>query len=294
MIQEENMGIKQWGMAVLLFFLTVVAAQAGSPIWKISDGNHHLYIGGTIHVLGEADYPLPEEFDRAYADSHTLVFETDIGQMENPEFASQMMSQMVYTDDRTLKNLLRPNTFTDLTRFAGERGIPVEALNQFKPGMVMVFLTLTETQRLGVGGAGVDEFYFKKGKTDGRAMAFLESPMAQIGFLSEIGMDNEDEMIAYILEDVEKLPGLLPVMKQAWKSGDNDLLYRKTLAPLKKDFPELYHSIMVQRNLNWLPQIQKMMTTLEVEFILVGAGHLAGDRGLLELLRKKGFKAKNL
>ncbi len=291
------MGIKKWGkwgMAVSIIFLTVVAAQAGSPIWKISDGTHHLYIGGTIHVLGEADYPLPEEFDRAYTDSQTLVFETDIGQMDDPEFANEMMSQMVYTDNRTLKSLLRPETFTDLTRFTGERGIPVEALNQFKPGMVMIFLTLTEIERLGVGGEGVDEFYFKKGKTDGRDMAFLEKPMDQISFLSEIGIDNEDEMIAYILEDVEKLPGLLPVIKQAWKSGDNDLLYRETLAPLKNEFPDFYHSIMVQRNLNWLPQIQKMMNTPEVEFILVGAGHLAGDRGLLELLREKGFKTKNL
>ncbi|MCG8637650.1 MAG: TraB/GumN family protein [Desulfobacterales bacterium] len=286
--------MKKWGTGILIVLIWVVAAQAGSPVWKITDGDRHLYVGGTIHVLGEADYPLPAEFDRAYKDSRILVFETDIGEMENPGFANQMMAQMVYRDDRTLKRLLSPATFTDLKQYAGERGIPVETFNQFKPGLVMIFLTLNEIERLGAGGTGVDEFYFKRGTGDGRAMHFLESPMAQVNFLSGIGIGNEDEMIAYILKDVEKLPTLLPVMKKAWRTGDNELLYKETLAPLKKEYPDLFHSLMVERNLNWLPQIQKMMATPEVEFVLVGAAHLAGDQGLLELLREKGFKAENL
>lgn len=51
---------------------------------------------------------------------------------------------------------------------------------------------------------------------------------------------------------------------------------------------------MVKRNLTWMPAIQKMLATPEIEFILVGAAHLAGDRGLIALLRQKGFTAVNL
>ncbi|HCY88456.1 MAG TPA: TraB/GumN family protein [Desulfobacteraceae bacterium] len=288
------MKIKRWITGLWIVLLTAAVTQAASPVWKISDGTRHLYIGGTIHVLAKDDYPLPKAFATAYADSHTLVFEADMGQMENPEFAGQMMAQMVYADGTTLESLLTPPTFKDLNQFTAARNIPVAAVNQFKPGMVMVALTLAEIQRLGVGGAGVDEFYFAKGRKDGRPMDFLEAPMDQVAFLAGIGIGQEDEMIAYILRDVEKLPTLLPVMKKAWKTGDNDLLYRETLAPLKKEYPDLYFKLMVKRNLAWMDRIMEMMATPEVEFILVGAGHLAGDRGLLALLKEKGFSAGNL
>lgn len=287
------MGIKKWALTIWIFFITLGTAHAGSPVWKISNGAHVLYLGGTIHILGEVDYPLPPEFDRAYTQSRILVFETDLAKTQDPEFSNSLMGQMIYTDGRTLQSLIRPSTFDALARFSGERGIPPETLNTFKPGMVMVFLTMAEMERLGASGAGVDEFYFKKAARDNRPMQFLESPMDQVHFLADIGAGKEDEMITYLLKDIGKLPDLLPVMKQAWRSGDNDRLYKETLAPLKREYPKLYHTIMVERNLAWLTAIQKMLTTPETEFILVGAAHLAGNQGLITLLREKGFTAVN-
>ncbi len=286
------MNIRKSITTVLFFFIIFGTAQ-GSPVWKISNGSNILYLGGTIHVLGEKDYPLPPEFDRAYTQSQILVFETDIARTQDPEFANSLMREMVYTDGQTLQGLIRSSTFDALARFSVQRGIPTATLNTFKPGMVMGFLTMAEMERLGAGGAGVDEFYFKKGKVDNRFMQFLESPMDQIRFLADVGKGKEDEMITYILKDIGKLPGLLPLMKQAWRSGDNDRLYKETLAPLKKDYPQLYHTIMVKRNLAWLPAIQKMMATPETEFILVGAAHLSGDQGLVALLRDRGYTAVN-
>ncbi|MEH0018220.1 MAG: TraB/GumN family protein [Desulfobacter sp.] len=281
-------------LAAWLVLACAITARADSPVWKISDGNRHLYLGGTIHVLGKADYPLPLAFDRAYANSRTLVFETDISQTEDPGFAKKMMRKMMYADQRTLKTRIRQSTYADLAKFSEARGIPVQTFDRFKPGLVMIFLTLAETERLGAGGTGVDEFYFKKGRADGRAMNFLEAPMDQVDLLANIGVGNEDEMIAYLISDIGQLGTLFPLMKKAWKLGNYDLLYKETLAPMKKDFPELYHAMMVRRNLAWLPEIQKLLATPEVEFILVGAGHLAGDQGLLELLRKTGADTENL
>jgi len=287
------MRLRKCTMAVWFFFITLTVAQAGSPVWKISNNTHTLYLGGTIHVLGQKDYPLPKAFDTAYEKAKILVFETDIAKTQDPEFAQTIMGQMIYTDGRTLQTIIRPSTFNALSRFSQERGMPAETLNPFKPGMVMVFLTLAEMERLGVGGAGVDEFYFNKGKADKRSMEFLESPMDQIRFLADIGVGKEDEMISYIIKDVGELPNLLPIMKKAWRTGDNNRLYEKTLAPLKKEYPRLYQNIMVKRNLAWLPAIQRMLATPETEFILVGAAHLAGDQGLLALLREKGFTVTN-
>ena len=157
----------------------------------------------------------------------------------------------------------------------------------------MITLTLVEIERLGVSGTGVDEFYYDKAVMDNKKMLHLESLEEQVSFFENLGKGNEDELIAYILKDLENLPDLLPVMKTSWKKGDSPGFYKAVLAPLKKDFPKFYQSMLVQRNINWLPRIKAMAATPEVEFILVGAAHLAGKNGLLALLRQQGFIVKN-
>lgn len=287
------MKFKQVCVGTLCFFLLTGAAQAGSPVWKVSRGDRHFYLGGTIHILGKSDYPLPKAFDAAYGKSDTLVFETDIQKSRDPKFTERFMAKMVYSDNRTLKKLLTPDTFRALTIFAADRDISVDAMNQFKPGLVLVSLTLLEVERLGVGGIGVDEFFFSKAVKDGKMMHHLESLEEQISFFENMGLGNEDELIAYIIKDLETLPGLLPVIKSTWKTGDTQGLDRAILAPLKKDFPELYQSLFLKRNQKWMPEIQAMAATPEVEFILVGAAHLAGEQGLLALLKTRGFTLKN-
>jgi uncharacterized protein YbaP (TraB family) len=62
---------------------------------------------------------------------------------------------------------------------------------------------------------------------------------------------------------------------------------------MRKDYPELYQQVLVERNNNWLPQIEAFLKTPETELILVGALHLAGNDGLLAQLRQRGYKVES-
>lgn len=276
-----------------LFYCFTIQAHGASPVWQISLGDSKVFIGGTIHILAKSDYPLPAVFDRAYKDCDILVFETDIGKMAEPEFAMKMMETMTYPGQETLESKLSSKTFADLSEFSAQRGLDANALNKYKPGMVMIMLTMAEAARTGAMGTGVDEYFFIQGHKDNKPMQFFEAPMDQIGFLAKIGIGKEDEMIAYILKDVGKIITLLPTMKKAWRTGDNDLMFTASLARLKADYPDLYATIMTNRNQAWLPVIEQMLHTPEIEFILVGAAHLAGDQGLINLLKQKGFSVRN-
>ena len=55
------------------------------------------------------------------------------------------------------------------------------------------------------------------------------------------------------------------------------------------DYPELYQKFLVRRNLNWLSQIELLLDRREVTFVVVGAGHLLGRDGLVNLLRARGY-----
>ena len=66
------------------------------------------------------------------------------------------------------------------------------------------------------------------------------------------------------------------------------------ITPLLKDFPDIYQSLLVDRNNNWLPQIEAMFDSKDTEFVLVGALHLVGKDGLLQRLEAAGYKVTQL
>jgi len=63
-------------LSVLIACLSVVYSYSETSVWKISDGNNTAYLGGTIHILRESDYPLPDAFNNAFKKSDILVFES--------------------------------------------------------------------------------------------------------------------------------------------------------------------------------------------------------------------------
>ena len=77
---------KLTGFLVFLLIGFTSPVYAGAPVWKISKDGNVLYLGGTIHLLGVNDYPLPAAFEKAYQQSSLLVFEADIQKLQSPEY----------------------------------------------------------------------------------------------------------------------------------------------------------------------------------------------------------------
>ncbi|MBU8911192.1 MAG: TraB/GumN family protein, partial [Desulfobacterales bacterium] len=251
-------------------------AYAKSPVWKISKDGYHLFLGGTIHLLTESDYPLPGAFETAYNNSMLLVLETDLQKFGSPEFQQTILQKTMYAGEQNITQFLKPDTIQALKKHLTSRGIPTESMLKFKPGMLSAALTMVELQRLGLMGTGVDEFFNLRALNEKREIKYLETVYDQLEFLSKMGEGNENELIKYTLKDLKDLPRLFGSMKEAWVNGDNTQLQKVALDPWRGLFPKLYNSILVERNNNWIPQIERMLKTKEVEFVLFGALHLAG------------------
>lgn len=275
------------GLCLWIFFWSL-PVQADSPVWKIVKGDHHLFIGGTIHVLTQSDYPLPPTFNKAYDQSVWVVFETDVQQTKTPEFQKALLSELTYSDGRNLMSVLNASTYQALEAHLSSRGIPIANLNQFKPGMVAITLTFIELQRLGLVGTGVDEFFSLRALNDQKKLGQLETVDEQLRFLSTMGQGRENELIAYTLRDIEMLPSYMQSIKKAWRRGDNRKLIEVALTPFKRDFPKVYDQFVVQRNRAWVPKIEAMLRSKDVEFVLVGVLHLVGADGLLAQLAARG------
>jgi len=282
-------------IAILAFLYTVSLNSLSAPVWKVTNGDNTVFIAGTIHVLSKTDLPLPKEFDDAFNQAQHVVLETDLSAFQTPEMQHAMVKAITYTPPQNLLTYISKDTQVLLKLFCQARGIPLANLLQYKPGMLVSILTMTELQRLGIDGKGVDEIYEQKAVENGKTLGQLETPLMQLEYLGNLGSDNPDALIQYSLEDTDKLPIFFKDMVSAWREGDmNKLEQAAQVADLISKFPKVYDQILVQRNKNWTPQIEAMLNDNKVEMILVGALHLAGKDSVLAMLKAKGYKVEKL
>lgn len=279
-------------LIVCWLLFSVNSVLAGAPVWKVARGDHHLFLGGTVHVLAPSDYPLPTSFEQAYRQSTMLIFETDMQKMQSPEFQKRLLSETMYADGRSLKTVLKPPTYQRLEKHLASRGVPMAPVENFKPGMVLMTLTAIELQRLGLTATGVDQHFYQRAINDQKDLGELETPEEQLSFIATMGDGREDVFILYTLRDIAKLPELLQAIKEAWRDGDNTRLQNVSLVPFRKEFPVIYDNLIVKRNASWMPKIETLLETEVVEMVLVGAMHLVGDDGLLSQLRAKGCRVE--
>lgn len=282
---------------IITLFIGSYAAfsQAQSSVWKVeAEGGNYLYIGGTVHVLSANDFPLPAEFDEAFNDSDILVLETDMARMNAPEFQTQALMAMMYMDGRTLQSVLSPEVYAKLEAYLAEKGLSAMSMNMMTAGGMTLTLTMLELQSMGINMQGVDAFYDRIAREKGMGVDMFETPEEQLAFLSGLGEGNEDEIITYTLEDMAELPAMMEQLTAAWRAGDLDKLDELMLGEMEAEFPEIFQTIFLERNRHWMPQIQQMLETDPVESVFVGAGHLAGENGLINLLSELGYKVEQL
>jgi uncharacterized protein YbaP (TraB family) len=280
-------------LALSTSLILTFSLQAAS-VWKVSNGQHSLFIGGTMHVLTPKDYPLAKEYDLAFKKSDKVIFETDMQAVSTPEFTQKMMSLMMYNDGTTINNVLQPETYQALAIHLSSRQIPMQAFASYKPNLISITLTFIELKAMGYTSEGVDLFFSKMANAQGKEQGWLETPDQQLAFLSNLGGDDPNAMIEYTLKDIENMSEMFGQLHSTWLAGDMLGMEEVGITPFKADYPQIYQDLLVTRNNNWIPKIVNMLNDEPTEFILVGALHLAGPDSVLSQLKAKGYTIEKL
>ncbi len=289
--------IRPGGLTGLVFLLLAIfqqSALASSPVWKIENGKHTTYLAGTVHILRASDYPLPEAFDRAYQKSRIVTFEVDIEQSRSPEFNQAMLQIALLPKGQTIRDQLSADTYQQLVDYLNQNQLPIQQFSALRPSILAITLTMREMQKMGVGNQGVDEHFYNRAKQDGKTIQALETIQQQIDFINQMGTGVEDEMIRQTLADIATLQTEFDTMIQSWRSGDRAQLTELFVTPMREQFEPVYQQLLVQRNQNWMPKIQQYLETPDTELVLVGSAHLIGPDGLLQQLKKTGYRITQL
>lgn len=263
-----------------------------SCLWSVQTKSSATYLLGSVHVLKPDAYPLESAIEKAYAASQKIVFETDIAAMKGTLIQAKMLELGLYPEGRDLYRNLDGNTRRALEEKLSELGLPLEHFARFKPWVVALTLASVELQRMGFDvNYGIDVHFFHRATKDGKEIGYLEPAEYQVNLLARMSKQDQNSFLSQTLRDLELVSQLAADIVSYWKTGDTESLHALLFKSFK-DYPNIHARLLIQRNKKWVSKIENLTRERKNFLVVVGVGHLVGPDGLLDLLRKRGYKLK--
>ena len=250
------------------------------------------YLFGTIHAGKKEWFPLPAPIEEAFASSSVLVVEADV---TNFEAMSKGVSSMSYAPPDELSQHVPPADYARFLAQIKRMGIPEKNAKAMKPFPAASMLMFAEWEHAGfLPQFGIDAYLITKAKTLKKKVVEIEGVEAQSAIIDSLTEEEHRRAFAGTLQALEEglIGDQLDGMIKAWQSGDAFLMlelsrrYNEKI-PGAREMEEKFiwsrHEAMLAKIEGWLNK------STDRHFIAVGALHLAGKRGLVELLRAKGY-----
>ena len=307
------MSLKRLVVPIVIATALASSVQAAPPgattppvplLWKVSDADNALYLLGSFHLLKPTDYPLSKDVDAAFADAESVMFEMSPEEMASPSLAMQMGQAALRADGTQLDDDLPAATVARLHAWLGANaadvqasGVPAELLQNFEPWFVGLTISIIEMTREGLDPKlGLDQHFAAAAKAAGKPTTGLETGAQQIAFLDGMGKDEQLQFLDETLDESGKGKRELQQLHTAWRAGDAATLWDGMAADMKRQYPQLYRHINVERNDAWVPKLEKRLRDpgKDDTLVVVGALHLLGSDGVVEKLRAKGYRVERI
>jgi uncharacterized protein len=283
---------RRWLLALGL--LGSLTAHAGSPVWAIHGDHNTVYLAGSVHLLKANDSQLPAAFDHAYGGSKALVMELDISKIDQMEMAGWMLEHGMLKDGTTLRATIGDDRYRRVSAEAQRLGVPMEAADMLQPWALGLQLLELQYMKLGFDPQqGVEQQLQHRAQTDGKPISGLETMDEQLGVLQGMSYPDQARFLDMVVTEMHDVESETQSVVAAWRTGDAAKL-AALLSDEYKSFPALYRLLVSDRNKRWVPQIEKLLHGNQDYFVVVGALHLVGDGGLLDLMRRDGYKAESV
>jgi len=280
---------------------SVATAQASPPkpiMWEVSDGDNSVYLLGSFHLLQEDDYPLSASVDAAFADAEVVFFEVPPEEMNDQAGVAKLMLKLgANPAGVTLQSKLKPETWAKLEKYMASNQMPIANFQGMKPWLVSMILSVTQLQNAGLKAElGLDKHFMTLAAEAKKPTRGLESIESQFQLFDNMTAAQQDDFLSQTIDESNDSNGTVEKMHSLWRNAKDKVLLTTLVADMKKDTPELYKSLNIDRNQAWAPQIRKFLDENHQDdaLVVVGSMHLLGKDGVVDLLKKEGYKVKRL
>ena len=257
-------------------------------LWTTSSPTSTVHLLGSVHLASQDVYPLDPRIESAFDRAGTLALEMPMDAELQAQAAQKLASAGTYPAGDSIDKHLTGEVLDLLARQLKRSGATPDTVRSFRPWFVAVMLTLGELQRLGYqAGLGMDMYFASKAKNRKRIFGF-ETTDEQVALFAGMTEDVQEKMLKQTLTGLGDLGEEMKKALLLWRRGDAKAMDELLVAPLRKDYPDLYQSLLVERNRKMAAAIEGYLKVTGEYFVVVGAGHLVGPEGILELLRGRG------
>ncbi len=263
-------------------------------LWRISGKNlkQPSYIFGTIHLLCKDDAGISANMEKLIGRVDEVYFEVDL---DNLMEMMQAMKQMKMNGDTTLKDLLSETDYLTVKEYFQEKGgmIPFSMLESYKP---MLAASVISESSLQCGKAAMmEQILMEKAKAKKKKIQGLESMSYQLSILDQIPYKQQAEQLVTYIKKVEAGEGdnkELDELMSAYREQDLQRL-EKLMMKSEVGLTDFTEILLFKRNRNWVEKLKELLPGKTL-LIAVGAGHLPGTEGVINLLRKAGYTVEPL
>ncbi len=261
-------------------------------LWRFEANGSTVYLAGSIHILKPGFYPLPRQFEHAFAQSDYLALEVDTTQTSPSTMQALSLKYAQLPAATKLSSVLPATTYTQLANILREYGVDLQFFEQLKPNFVTQQLAVLALLSVGYEPESGLESHFRR-KRGSRPVLQLETVEFQLDLLFDVALETQVQMTEAMLTQMPNFESVTADLITAWLAGD-DASFAAATEAQSGDTPELMafsEALIEARNHGMADAVTGYLQRPGTYFVLIGSAHLIGDEGVPKLLEKAGYKS---
>jgi uncharacterized protein YbaP (TraB family) len=258
-----------------------------------------LYLLGSIHLAKEELYPLSSVIEDAFADSTGLVVEVDTEDLDEGAMALELMGKGVYADGRNLWDQLDQDTAERLRQALAGTVLNEALVAGMKPWLVGMTLEVQKLLDLGYKQElGLDRHFVRQARARNMPVGELESALEQLEVLTGFSqLDDGIKFLQVTLLEMAKIESEMDELFTAWTTGDfrgfEDIYFEAYRR--HPEFIPVMERLITRRNETMVRRLEPFLGDPAARsFVIVGAAHLVGPKGVLASLEAMGYAVEQL
>ncbi|MCP1726047.1 uncharacterized protein YbaP (TraB family) [Natronospira proteinivora] len=295
----KRLSLFKIGLALLLAFTFVAPVLADDAdlsekapsFWKVEGENNTVWLFGTVHVLTEDHYPLADEVEEAFEQAQYLVVEIDTVNVDQQVQQQMMINTGMLPDGVSLEDVLGEERYARASELASANGYDLDQMSMLRPWLIALVLTVSEFERMGYTAEhGVESYFLNRAGDEHKSIVELESMQYQLSLFDDLDEEIQVDFLMQTLEEIDDMEAQIEALINAWESGSLEELEAALMDDFS-DYPEVYQRIVTDRNHNWMDDLTRILNESDKDhFVAVGALHMVGDEGVVNLLREAGYE----
>jgi len=258
-----------------------------SLLWEISGNGLEKpsYLFGTFHLMCKEDMLFSKNFSNALSNANLLVMEMDLSDSKNT-FGAMEFIQM--KNGQLLSKLLSKNDYDKASKFFKDSlKMSLSFFDNMKPAFLQAFFypKMMSCKQSG----SLEENIMGQAKKANKQIKGLETIAQQSAMLDVIPYQEQAKALMELIDDFQTQKINFEQLLNCYKNQNASELEK--LIETDPEFKNQKAELLYNRNTNWVNQFQQLMPQSSL-FVAVGAGHLFGKQGLIQLLREKGYQLK--